>query len=158
MSSVIVSVVRMELPFLVWISTAVSSYAAEHKIALLFGLSLPLLRLVYLDYSGWHAMGSGGIPHNIFGYCLQNLLRLLALGDRRSIGCYDALKKSTALEVESFLNGDLPERPHARTSPWCVPHRQLESIPSETLKQVSVDSSSSHSYTNDSVSLLALDH
>ena len=117
------------------LSSRILSLIQQYKFPLLTILSLPILSIAYVDYSGWYGMGAGGIPHNVFGWLVQSLLRLRASGDRRSIACYDKLK-SSKLERETFLDGELPKRAHPSTSPWVAPHRQLEEMASEKLRQV----------------------
>ena len=127
----------MELPYFdlfVHLSKALS-FIWQYKAPLLTFLSLSLLRTAYLDYSGWYRLGAGGIPHNVYVWFLQNILRLRASRDRWSTTWYVVLKKSK-LEQESFLNGDIPRRAIPRTSPWVVPHRQLQGTAGEKLKQV----------------------
>lgn len=114
------------------------SLIQQYKAPLLIALSLPLLYMAYSDYSGWHQMGAGGIPHNVFGWVVQNFLRLRGTQDKRSTACYDTLKAQSPLEQASFLDVDLPRRASPRTGPWVVPHRQLEDFASEKLRQVSV--------------------
>jgi len=114
------------------------SLIQQYKAPLLIALSLPLLYMAYSDYSGWHQMGAGGIPHNAFGWVVQNFLRLRGTQDKRSTACYDTLKAQSPLEQASFLDVDLPRRASPRTGPWVVPHRQLEDFASEKLRQVSV--------------------
>jgi len=113
------------------------SWVQQYKTPLLTAFFLPLLYTAYRDYSGWHGMGAGGIPHNVYGWFLQNLLRFRGTQDKRSTECYDSLKVKWILEQASFLNFDLPKRDSPRTGPWAVPHRQLEGFASEKLRQVS---------------------
>lgn len=113
----------------------------QYQTPLLTTLSLPLLYMAYSDYSGWHRMGAGGLPHNVFGWIVQNFLRLRGTQDKRSTACYDTLKVQWLLEQASFLNIDLPRRASPRTGPWVVPHRQLEDFASEKLRQVNATSS-----------------
>lgn len=114
------------------------SLIQQYKAPLLITLSLPLLYMAYSDYSNWHQMGAGGIPHNVSGWVLQNLLRLRGTQDKRSKACYDTLRVQSPLEQASFLDIDLPRRASPRTGPWVVPHRQLEDFASEKLRQVSL--------------------
>lgn len=115
------------------------SFVQQYRAPLLVTLSLPLLYLAYSDYSGWHRMGAGGIPHNFFGWVVQCFLRLRGTRDKRSTACYDNLKAQSLLEQASFLTTDLPRRVSPKTGPWVVPHRQLEDLASERLRQVSTN-------------------
>lgn len=117
------------------LSSKALSLIQQYKFPLLTILSLPLLRVAYVDYSGWYGLGDGGLPHNVFGWFVQSILRIRASKERRSIECYDGIKGSR-LEHNAFLDGDIPERAHPQTSPWVVPHRQLEEQASEQLRQV----------------------
>lgn len=110
------------------------SIAQRYKLTLLTIAALPLIRLAYIDYRDWIALGRGGIPNNVFGWTIQCILRLVADRDVRSTGCYDALKTSD-LERKAFLESDLPKRSSPKTGTWVVPHRQLEATASEALKQ-----------------------
>ncbi len=113
------------------------SLIQQYKAPLLITFSLPLLYMAYSDYSGWHQMGAGGVPHNLFGWVVQNFLRLRGTQDKRCTACYDTLKVQSPLEQASFLDIDLPRRASPRTGPWVLPHRQLEDFASEKLRQVS---------------------
>ena len=101
-------------------------------------LLLPLFRYAYLDYQGWYALGAGGLPHNVFGWLVQSLLRLPASGSVRDSSCYDAATGSTELEKTSFFDGQMPkwtgEAP--RTGVWVVPHRQVEQVAGAEIKKV----------------------
>ncbi|MCJ1237155.1 hypothetical protein MMC14_005140 [Varicellaria rhodocarpa] len=95
-------------------------------------LSLPLpllLRTAYNDYNNWHALGPGGIPHNVFGYLLQCGLQLFATRerDRKSTACYigaggELDRRSFFLEEEGVpvREGGRPE-----VAGWVLPHRQI---------------------------------
>lgn len=131
----------MELPFpdLSILFFRTLSFIQQYKAQLLVTFSLPLLYMAYSDYSGWHRMGPGGIPHNVFGWVVQCFLRLRGTQNKRSTACYDNLKAQSPLEQASFLTIDLPRRVSPRTGPWVVPHRQLEDLASERLRQVSTN-------------------
>ena len=111
------------------------SVAQRYKLTLLTIVALPLIRLAYIDYRDWIALGRGGIPNNVFGWTIQCILRLIADRDVRSTGCYESLKTSD-LERKGFLESDISKRANPRTGAWVVPHRQLEATASEPLKQV----------------------
>ena len=102
-------------------------------------LLLPLFRYAYLDYQGWYALGAGGMPHNVFGWLVQSLLRLRASRNVRDSSCYDKAMKSGKLERISFLDGQLPARTGKapKTGVWVAPHRQLEEVANVDVKKVS---------------------
>ena len=111
-----------------------NSFLATVSIILL----IPLLRYAYLDYQGWYALGAGGLPHNVFGWLVQSLLRLRASRSVRDSSCYDAATGSNELEKISFFDDQLPkwtgESP--RTGVWAVPHRQVEQVAGAKLRKV----------------------
>lgn len=102
-------------------------------------LLLLLFRYAYLDYQGWYALGAGGIPHNVFGWLAQSLLRLRASRNVRDSGCYDAAIRNNELERTSFLKDQLPAwtGKAPKTAVWVAPHRQLEQTASAEIKRVS---------------------
>ena len=116
-------------------TTKVISLIQEYKFSLLPLVTLPLIRMLYLDYCGWYGLGAGGIPHNFFGWMVQGVLSIPASRDLRSTACFEA---HSDLERQSYMEEDLPHRggPTAKTAPWCIPHRQLEDTATEELKQV----------------------
>lgn len=101
-------------------------------------LLLPLFRYAYLDYQGWYALGAGGLPHNVFGWLVQSLLRLPASRSVRDSSCYDAATGSIELEKTSFFDNQLPKRTGEapRTGVWVVPHRQVEQVAGAEIKKV----------------------
>lgn len=102
-------------------------------------LLLFLFRYAYLDYQAWYALGGGGLPHNVFGWFLQSLIRLRASRNVRNSSCYDAAIKNNILEGKSFLNDQLPAwtGKAPKTGVWVAPHRQLEQLASAEIKGVS---------------------
>lgn len=108
-----------------------------YKVPLLTAISLPFLRIFYLDYCDWYNLGAGGVPHNPFGWLVQSIFRIPASRDLRSTGCYKAYKTSE-LERQSFMENELPRRNGwlPRTGRWCIPHRQLEDTASAAIKKV----------------------
>ena len=111
--------------------------AQRYRLPLLTVLCVPLLRALYLDYSGWYDLGAGGIPHNILGWVVQSIFRVRASRDLRSSECYEACKTSD-LERQSFMDKELPKRAGwlPKTGKWCIPHRQLEDTATLDMKQV----------------------
>ena len=101
-------------------------------------LLLSLFRYAHLDYQGWYALGTGGLPHNVCGWLVQSLLRLCASRSLRDSSCYDAAIESTESEKRSFFDDQLPqwtgEAP--RTGVWVVPHRQIEQVAGAKMKKV----------------------
>ena len=124
----------------------VISVAQRYKVPFLTVAALPLIRLAYIDYRDWYALGRGGIPHNVFGWIIQCGLRLVAARDVRSTGCYDSLKTSE-LEQKGFLEADIPKRSKPpSTGSFVVPHRQIEETASDTLKEVGQNFSCYHKH------------
>ena len=120
---------------------SLSTYAQSSNLlpaTVLIILLLPLFRYAYLDYQGWYALGAGGLPHNVFGWLVQSLLRLPASRSVRDSSCYDTATGSTELEDTSFFDDQLPrwsgEAP--RTGVWVVPHRQVEQVAGAKIKKV----------------------
>ncbi|KAJ4226929.1 hypothetical protein NW757_014234, partial [Fusarium falciforme] len=90
------------------------------------------------EYEGWLRMGRGGLPYNLYGYCL-NLYLTFRFGrsDTMSLYFYDrpdkyspAWKKATQLEQlnaqRSWLDAPLPVRPAPRSKAihYCAPQRE----------------------------------
>lgn len=102
--------------------------------ALLFICAVAITGVAYRDYSAWYALGAGGIPHNIIGWSLQSIARLLCSRDLRSTSCYDRYLS----EEQRFLDVDLPawEGEAPKTGLWAAPHRQLGNTTGEQLKNV----------------------
>ena len=119
---------------------APSSFLRQSIASVLTILLLLLFRYAYFDYQAWYALGGGGIPHNVFGWLVQSLLRLRASRNVRDSGCYDAAIKNNELEGTSFLSGQLPAwtGKAPKTGAWVAPHRQLDQAASAEIKRVSV--------------------
>lgn len=96
-------------------------------IAMILVIVLPVFRFAYLDYRGWYALGAGGLPHNVFGWMIQSILRLRATSDVRGTLCFDGHAPAD-LAAQAFLDPNLPKRDGARprVGIWVLPHRQLE--------------------------------
>ena len=116
------------------------AYLQHNKLSVLTILLFPLFRYAYLDYQGWYALGGGGIPHNVFGWLVQSLLRLRASRNVRDSSCYDVAMKATELERTSFLDDQLPAWTGntPKTGVWVAPHRQLEQFASSEIKKVGI--------------------
>lgn len=116
------------------------AYLQHNKLSVLTILLFPLFRYAYLDYQGWYALGGGGIPHNVFGWLVQSLLRLRASRNVRDSTCYDVAMKATELERTSFLDDQLPAWTGnaPKTGVWVAPHRQLEQFASSEIKKVGI--------------------
>ena len=110
----------------------------QHRISLLVAISIPFIRIAYLDYRGWYALDPGGVPHNPLGWIVQCMYRLRASRDVRSSGCYE-VAKTTELDGQSFLERELPIRAGKapKTGLWVIPHRQLEDTSNDEVKKVS---------------------
>ena len=110
----------------------------QYRVSLLVAASIPFIRVAYLDYRGWYALGAGGISRSPIGWITQCVLRLKASRDLKSTKCYDAALK-TDLEGQSFLDRELPVRlgNAPKTGQWVVPHRQLDDTAKEGVKMVS---------------------
>ncbi|MCJ1249768.1 hypothetical protein MMC30_006994 [Trapelia coarctata] len=108
----------------------------QYRFPLLAVLALPLLREAYQDYCGWYNLGAGGVPHNVLGWGLQCMLRLVASTDTRSTGCYGSVNDSD-LDGQSFLDGTLPTREGTapEVAPFVAPHRQLTDTASAEVKK-----------------------
>lgn len=106
-------------------------------------LCVTILRIAYVDYRSWYGLDGGGLPHNVFGWVVQSLLRLYASKDTKSTFCYDDPKYvAQAGEVctRSFLtaSGGLEIRKGETPSiaKWVAPHRQLDQLGAEEMKEV----------------------
>ena len=114
------------------------SFIQQNKLSSLILLCLPLFYYAYLDYQGWYALGAGGIPHNIFGWLVQSLLRLRASRNVRDPSCYHVAMRDSELERTQFLDNQLPAWTGnaPKTGVWVAPHRQLEQFPSADIRKV----------------------
>ena len=114
------------------------SFIQQNKLSSLIILLLPLFYYAYSDYQGWYALGPGGLPHNVFGWLVQSLLRLRASRNVRDSKCYDVAMRRSELERKRFLDGQLPdwigEAP--KTAVWVAPHRQLKQVATAEIKKV----------------------
>ena len=111
----------------------------DNALTLLLLALIPAIYWAYTDYQGWYALGAGGLPHNLFGWSVQSLLRLRASRDVRGTGCYDAaMAAGEELEKASFLKGDVPHRDgqSPETAVWVAPHRQVDQIATKEIKEV----------------------
>ena len=103
-------------------------------------LSLPLVRLAYLDYRGWYDLGAGGVPHNIFGWALQSAMRIFATPDTKSTACYETAGNFSNIQRRSYfkMGAEIPHRKGIRpkTGVWVAPHRQLSMTSSKEMVTV----------------------
>ena len=113
-------------------------FLQQNKLTVLIIPFALLFRYAYLDYQAWYALGSGGIPHNPFGWLVQSLLRLRASSNVRDSSCYDAIMKHSELERTSFIDDQLPAwtGKAPTTGAWVAPHRQLDQIARAEIKTV----------------------
>jgi hypothetical protein len=115
-----------------------------HRIALvtaLIAVSTPLTYLVYADYCTWLQLGRAGLPHNIFGYLIQTLLRPLK-AKPFDTSCYNnprIVAKSGPNAQTAYLSADdIPIRKGERPQvcKWILPQRQLDGGSSQAAKDV----------------------
>ena len=123
-----------------YVSKYISEYRpllVQYRFPILAVLALPLLREVYLDYRAWYNLGAGGVPHNVLGWGLQCMLRVVSSTDTRSTGCYDNVNENE-LDGQSFLDGTLPAREGTapEVAPFVAPHRQLTDRASAETRKV----------------------
>ena len=118
------------------LSTTFSSNYFPILTSTLSVFSLSVIYWFYTDYKAWLALGAGGLPYNIRGYAYQNYLRMLLSRDTKSTECY-ANAKSSGEESRNFLSS-LPKRvgKPPKVGLWAAPHRQLDMMPSEEIKEV----------------------
>lgn len=114
------------------------SFIQQNKLSSLIILLLPLLYYAYFDYQGWYALGPGGLPHNVFGWLVQSMLRLRASRNVRDSSCYDVAMRRSELERTRFLDGQLPDwtGKAPETAVWVAPHRQLKQVATAEIKMV----------------------
>ncbi|KAH9992390.1 hypothetical protein F4779DRAFT_240989 [Xylariaceae sp. FL0662B] len=91
--------------------------------------SAPVLSFAVSDYRAWLALGSNGLPSNIFGYLFQTTSRLFARSDTRVPAPYDGTRVSSRYGPDSrrsFLAAPLPPRtgPRPEIPSFVAPHRQ----------------------------------
>ena len=85
------------------------TFFQQYKLPLLTVISIPFFRAVYLDYRSWYDLGPGGFPHDVRGWAMQSILRVLASRDLRSTKCFQDSKMSE-LDRQSFFDNELPNR------------------------------------------------
>ncbi|MCJ1353803.1 MAG: hypothetical protein MMC33_003790 [Icmadophila ericetorum] len=119
------------------LSSQILIFLEEYKYPVLVTLSLPLIRLIYLDYRGWYNLGKGGLRHDPLGWMLQCILRMRCDRDVRSTQRYEEDINSSTLEAKSYLEDELPHRKGKPpvTSIWVAPHRQMEQEASSAAKK-----------------------
>ncbi|KPM43771.1 hypothetical protein AK830_g2800 [Neonectria ditissima] len=91
---------------------------------------MPILAYTVKSYRKWHALGRGGLPHNIFGFAIQSVLQLLAKRDTIDDAPFSApatVARYKPHGEETFLHAPLLARTGSRpTVPgFAAPQRQI---------------------------------
>jgi len=91
-------------------------------------------RLAWEDYRVFLSYGPGGMPYNVVGWLITNVLRVIGI-DTLDVRALEAdADKRTWLSAES-LKARSGERPQLGRHP--VPQRQLDQIPEKDVREVS---------------------
>lgn len=117
------------LPFNKHTFTTLSAVTAGTLLALT-AITLPV---AYRDYKKFLSYGPGGVPHNVFGWVVVNLMRPLT---RETLSTTVYEEKIQQGETESFLV-NLPAREGERPEmgSHAVPQRQMNQIPDLEVKE-----------------------
>jgi hypothetical protein len=111
-------------------SSSVLSYIRQHPILFTTAVAIvPLSALAIPSYRGYIDLGPGGLPHNVFGWLLQEALRPLSLSSTIDLGVFQESGVSAPFEPHgntSFLQEPLARRRGNRpTIPnYVAPQRQ----------------------------------
>lgn len=104
----------------------------------LLALTAITLPVAYRDYRKFLSYGPGGVPHNVFGWVVVNLMRPLT---RETLSTTVYEEKMQQGKTESFL-ANLPAREGERPEmgSHAVPQRQMNQIPDLEVKEVCIHS------------------
>ncbi|KAF2873131.1 hypothetical protein BDV95DRAFT_568884 [Massariosphaeria phaeospora] len=119
----------------------VSRLFQTHRAAALTALGVAIvLPIAVNDYQTYLSYGPGGVPYNVAGWLVSNLLTL-ASREQLSTGPYHDKELAFANEPGFFPADFPPQRasPRPPLGRHAVPQRQLEQLPSEAIRQQFVD-------------------
>ncbi|KAI4844368.1 hypothetical protein E4T44_06229, partial [Aureobasidium sp. EXF-8845] len=120
------------------------SYAHLAAITIL----MPTIRHLYTDYKRFIALGPGGTPQTIVGYCKVKALSMLALRNP-----YAPPKIPWSMVQKEGTISSLPNRKGPRPSTFGIaPHRQIDQKPTQGMYEKLA--SALHSIANDNSHLL----
>jgi hypothetical protein len=112
------------------------SLLPETRILALSAVSIALIALsfpVYSDYCAWLGLSRGGLPHNFFGYILQNIVSPLRISNTYDTTPFSSPKILTQAgkyaDVSFLQSSELPSRKGSRPTigKWVLPQRQISS-------------------------------
>ncbi|KAH8126341.1 hypothetical protein FP744_10003575 [Trichoderma asperellum] len=96
------------------LSSLVLSYIRQHPIIFTSAVAIvPLAALAMPSYRGYIDLGPGGLPHNVFGWLLQETLRPLSLSSTTDLGVFQKAGVSAPYEPHGntrFLQEPLAQR------------------------------------------------
>ncbi|PTB44884.1 uncharacterized protein TrAFT101_000354 [Trichoderma asperellum] len=96
------------------LSSLVLSYIRQHPIIFTSAVAIvPLAALAMPSYRGYIDLGPGGLPHNVFGWLLQETLRPLSLSSTTDLGVFQKTGVSAPYEPHGntrFLQEPLAQR------------------------------------------------
>lgn len=128
--------------------TALSSMTFSYTHLAAITILLPTLRHLYLDYQSFIALGPGGTPKTILGYCKVKALAMFALRDP-----YAPPKIPWSMTKREGCLPQLPQRSGPRPSTLGIaPHRQTNQKPSQEVYEKLADAL--HAIANDNLHLL----
>lgn len=127
-------------------STSNMTFSFAHLAAIT--ILIPTLKHLYTDYHNFIALGPGGTPKTILGYCKVKALSMFALRDP-----YQPPKVPWSMAQKEGCLPDLPQRKGPRPSTLGIaPHRQIDQKPAQEMYN-KLDNAL-HAIANDNVHLL----
>jgi hypothetical protein len=113
-----------------------SAWSVSPPVVAVLLMLAPVAILAHADYRHWHNLGPGGLPHNVVGWTLQSLLRLMCSSDVKGLAYYE--QYAAGSEAHNYLSRSLNKRQgeHPTVGKWAAPHRQLDMQGNPGLKQV----------------------
>ncbi|KAF2636488.1 hypothetical protein P280DRAFT_152362 [Massarina eburnea CBS 473.64] len=113
----------------------------SYRIAVLSTLGFAIvLPLAISDYRTYLSYGPGGLPYNVRGWLMANVLKLFAR-EQHSSAPYDDPDLPFADEP-GYLPDDFPPKrssPKPKIGPHPAPQRQLEQLPSDEMRKRLID-------------------
>lgn len=119
------------------VGETIRSHRAASLTALSFAIIVPFAIYDYRIYLGY---GPGGLPYNIGGWLVTNVLRLMTREQLSTAPYRD--KSLPFVDQPGFLAEDYPPKRRSRRptiGPHPIPQRQVEQLPSEQLRQLLIE-------------------
>lgn len=123
-------------------NTSLTFFRFHHKTTLALSSFAVTTFLLYpwanQNYHEYLALGPGGVPYNILGWAFVTALKPIE-GETLSTGMYDRDSDKSGWLCKGDGEGEIPLRKGTKpkTGWHCIPHRQLDQIPGDDVKEVS---------------------